>query len=141
MKKYIMAYDLGTSGVKGAVVDFEGGVVATATEGYPLYTPAPGYAEQDGELYWQAVCKVTVAVLAKSGVAAEEIAGMAFGTLWKGIIPVDKQGRVLHPNGLSLAVDNIAKESPTFAELGAAANYSLKFNHKNVKMGMIKSNG
>ena len=52
-----------------------------------------------------------------------------------------KQGRVLHPNGLSLAVDNIAKESPTFAELGAAANWGLKFNHKNVKMGMIKSNG
>ena len=52
-----------------------------------------------------------------------------------------KQGKVLHPNGISLAVDNIAKESPTFAELGATANYSLKFNHKNVKMGLIKSNG
>ncbi|MBR5583162.1 MAG: hypothetical protein IKW21_01390 [Lachnospiraceae bacterium] len=52
-----------------------------------------------------------------------------------------KQGKVLHPNGVSLAVDNIAKESPTFAELGAAANWSLKFNHKNVKMGVIKSNG
>lgn len=52
-----------------------------------------------------------------------------------------KQGKVLHPNGLSLAVDNIAKESPTFAELGKSANYSLKFNHKNVKMGLIKSNG
>ena len=52
-----------------------------------------------------------------------------------------KQGKVLHPNGLSLAVDSIAKESPTFAELGAKANYALKFNHKNVKMGMIKSNG
>lgn len=52
-----------------------------------------------------------------------------------------KQGKVLHPNGLSLAVDNIAKESPTFAELGNKANYSLKFNHKNVKMGVIKSNG
>lgn len=52
-----------------------------------------------------------------------------------------KQGKVLHPNGLSLAVDNIAKESPTKAELGAAANYSLKFNHKNVKMGVIKTNG
>lgn len=50
-----------------------------------------------------------------------------------------KQGKVLHPNGLSLSVDNIAKESPTFAELGATANYSLKFNHKNVKMGLIKS--
>lgn len=52
-----------------------------------------------------------------------------------------KQGKVLHPNGLSLAVDNIAKESPTFAELGTTDNYSLKFNHKNVKMGIIKSNG
>lgn len=52
-----------------------------------------------------------------------------------------KQGKVLHPNGLSLAVDNIAKESPTQAELGSAANWALKFNHKNVKMGIIKSNG
>ena len=52
-----------------------------------------------------------------------------------------KQGKVLHPNGLSLAVDNIAKESPTKAELGTVANWGLKFNHKNVKMGVIKSNG
>lgn len=50
-----------------------------------------------------------------------------------------KQGKVLHPNGLSLAVDQIAKESPTYAELGKSANYSLKFNTKNVKMGLIKS--
>ena len=51
-----------------------------------------------------------------------------------------KQGKVLHPNGLSLAVDNIAQESPTAAELGNKDNYSLKFNHKNVKMGLILSN-
>lgn len=52
-----------------------------------------------------------------------------------------KQGKVLHPNGLSLAVDNIAAESPTFTELGKSANYSLKFNPKNVKIGLIKTNG
>lgn len=52
-----------------------------------------------------------------------------------------KQGKVLHPNGISLAVDNIAAESPTFAELGTVDNWALKFNHKNVKMGVIKSNG
>lgn len=50
-----------------------------------------------------------------------------------------KQGKVLHPNGLSLAVDTIEKESPTFAELGTTGNWSLKFNPKNVKMGLIKS--
>ncbi|MCI8285377.1 MAG: hypothetical protein HFE90_08975 [Firmicutes bacterium] len=52
-----------------------------------------------------------------------------------------KQGKVLHPNGLSLATDNIAKESPTKAELATTENWSLKFNPKNVKIGMIKSNG
>ena len=52
-----------------------------------------------------------------------------------------KQGRVLHPNGFSLAVDNIVEESPTLAELGNKANWALKFNHKNIKLGMIKSNG
>lgn len=52
-----------------------------------------------------------------------------------------KQGKVLHPNGLSLNVDNITGESPTFAELGTAVNWSLKFNPKNVRIGMIKSNG
>lgn len=50
-----------------------------------------------------------------------------------------KQGRVLHPNGLSLAVDSIAKESPTFAELGTSANWALKYNAKNVRIGLIKS--
>lgn len=52
-----------------------------------------------------------------------------------------KQGKVLHPNGFSLAVDNIANESPTLAELGNKANWALKFNHKNIKLGLIKSNG
>lgn len=50
-----------------------------------------------------------------------------------------KQGKVIHPNGLSLAVDNIAGESPTKDELGTASNWSLKYNPKNVKMGLIKS--
>jgi hypothetical protein len=52
-----------------------------------------------------------------------------------------KQGFVLHPNGLSLLADNIVKESPSVAELGNKANYNLRFNPKNVKMGVILTNG
>ena len=52
-----------------------------------------------------------------------------------------KQGYVMHPNGFSIKQDNIAKESPTNAELGNTANWSLAFNEKNIRMGMIKSNG
>lgn len=52
-----------------------------------------------------------------------------------------KQGKVLHPNGFTLDVSAIAKESPTTAELSNKDNWKLAFNHKNVKIGMIKSNG
>lgn len=52
-----------------------------------------------------------------------------------------KQGRVLHPNGFSLDVSKIAKESPTKTELGTSTNWSLAFNAKNVRIGQIISNG
>lgn len=52
-----------------------------------------------------------------------------------------KEGRVLHPNGFNLDVTSIAGESPTKAELGTSANWTLAFNEKNVKIGQIISNG
>lgn len=52
-----------------------------------------------------------------------------------------KQGRVLHPNGFSLNVANIANESPTKTELGTSTNWSLAFNSKNIRIGQIISNG
>lgn len=52
-----------------------------------------------------------------------------------------KQGYVLHPNGFSILANKIKKESPTTDELGTKANWSLAYNEKNIRMGMIKSNG
>jgi xylulokinase len=96
MKKYVLAYDLGTSGVKGALVTTEGDVAYTSTVSYPLYTADGGIAEQEPDDYWQGVCSVTKAVLKKGNVAPEEVMGMALDTMWKGIIPVDDAENVLH---------------------------------------------
>jgi hypothetical protein len=52
-----------------------------------------------------------------------------------------KQAKVLHPNGFSLVVDNIAKESPKTEELANPANWALKFNHKNVPIAELITNG
>lgn len=52
-----------------------------------------------------------------------------------------KQGRVLHPNGFSLKVANIADESPLKTELATTTNWELAFNAKNVRIGQIISNG
>lgn len=52
-----------------------------------------------------------------------------------------KQAKVIHPNGFSIKATNIAKESPTNAELANPANWELVFNHKNVAIAEIISNG
>ncbi len=94
--QYVLAYDVGTSGVKGVLVSLDGEILLAETESYPLYTPQPGWAEQVPEDYWRGVCKVTRALMAKSGVSPSAIAGLAFGSMWKGIIPIDRDGKVLH---------------------------------------------
>ena len=44
---------------------------------------------------------------------------------------------ILHPNGISFDGDKIDKPTPTDAEFTNKANWVLKFNHKNVRMGKI----
>lgn len=52
-----------------------------------------------------------------------------------------KEGRVMHPNGMSFKADNVAAESPTDKELSAKANYELKMKAENVKIGQMISLG
>lgn len=44
---------------------------------------------------------------------------------------------ILHPNGLSFDADKISQQTPTDDEFTNKANWKLKFNHKNVRMGKI----
>lgn len=52
-----------------------------------------------------------------------------------------KQAKVMHPNGFSIKADNIAEESPKRDELANSDNWELKFNHKNIPIAQIVSNG
>ena len=98
MANLILAYDFGTSGVKAALVDFEGTLLGHEERGYPLISVATGYAEQEPEAYWEAVCEATKAVIKKVGVNKEDIIGMSFSTQGMGIIPIDKDGNVIYNN-------------------------------------------
>ena len=44
---YFLSYDVGTSSVKSILIDTNGNVLATAIEEYPLFTPNPGWVEQE----------------------------------------------------------------------------------------------
>ena len=66
--RYLIGLDIGTSGAKCIVADEFGRVTASATLEYPLYTPQPGWAEQNPIDWWNAVVQGTKKILAKSGI-------------------------------------------------------------------------
>ena len=75
MKKYILGIDIGTSGTKTILVDDEGRVAAAKTVEYPLETPKPGWTQQNPADWWQAAAESIRAVLEKSKVPGDQIAG------------------------------------------------------------------
>lgn len=101
-KGYVISYDLGTSCVKVALVSGSGDLITYAEQGYPLMTLHQGWAEQDPNAYWSAMASCTRRVLQEAGRNPTDAVGIAIGTQWKGIIPVDATGSVLHNNILWL---------------------------------------
>lgn len=95
MGQYLLGIDIGTSACKIAIFKKDGTVVATANGDYPVYYPHPGWAEQNPEEWWSAVCQAIKKALEKGQVAPEEIAGVGIdGQSWSAIA-VDKDGNVL----------------------------------------------
>ncbi len=95
---YVLSYDVGTGSVKTVIVDLMGNVVSVSNANYPLLTPQAGWAEQTPDAYWSAVCLSTKQALKQAKISPADIRGIAFGTQWKGIIPLDSQDQVLHNN-------------------------------------------
>lgn len=93
-----IGYDVGTSSVKSILIDTKGNVLASAIEEYPLFTPNPGWVEQEPLDYWNAICRATKNLIQSSSIQKEAIEGIAFSTQAMGVIPVDINGAVLYRN-------------------------------------------
>ena len=94
-KTYLLGIDIGTSACKVAVFDREGNVVRAGTGDYAVYYPHPGWAEQDPDEWWRAICGAVQGILAGGGILPGQIAGVSIdGQSWSAIA-IDKDGNVL----------------------------------------------
>lgn len=92
---YLLGIDIGTSGTKSVLFDEGGNAVASSTVEYPLYQPEIGWAEQQPEDWWNAVCISIKAVLAKSRIKAENIRGIGLSGQMHGLVMLGADDRVL----------------------------------------------
>jgi len=96
MRKILVGVDVGTSGCKCILADENGKVLASATKEYPLYTPKPGWAEQNPADWWQGVKDGLKEIL--SGINKEELTAISFSGQMHGLVALDEKGEVIRPS-------------------------------------------
>lgn len=141
MVKYVLAYDIGTTGIKTCLCKIEDNIeiVASASEGYNLYILDGGGAEQDPNEWWQAMCSTTNTIFSKTDVKPSQVEGISFCSQAQGLVLVDSEGNAIRRAfsymdqrareelkkgmcyGLKISGGNIFKLIPSLLITGAAA--------------------
>ncbi len=98
MKELVLACDLGTGGLKGAVFAADGERLAETFEHYPTYYPGPSLHEQKPAEWWDALVRAMNTLLkqgAAAGFSAGDIKAISLSGHSLGCIPVDEEGALL----------------------------------------------
>jgi len=99
----LLGYDLGSSFVKCALVDAGTGRCIAHAQ-YPetelsMVSHNPGWAEQDPELWWDCIVKVTQKLLnATDGSVKDNIGAIGISYQMHGLVAVDEKGEVVRPS-------------------------------------------
>ena len=97
-RDHILAIDNGTQSVRALLFDLEGNLKAKSRVVIePYVSPRPGWAEQEPEYYWDAVCRACQGLWHQTDIKPAEIAGVALTTQRATVVNVDAQGRSLRP--------------------------------------------
>ncbi|MCH7952265.1 MAG: hypothetical protein IIC25_00095, partial [Chloroflexi bacterium] len=91
--RYIVSLDLGTSGLKAALVSDGGEIVASAYRPVETILVEPGGVEQDAEAIWAATKDAMREVVQEAARPAKEIIAVAIASQFSSVVPVDRSGK------------------------------------------------
>lgn len=94
---YLLGCDFGGSSSKVTLLSADGRVIATASQEYPTHYPNNGWAEQDPEDSYNALCAGIRAILKESGVRPEEIDALALDGATHTAVLLDAKDAVIRP--------------------------------------------
>jgi xylulokinase len=91
----ILAVDLGTSGLKTALITSHGEVLGWESESIKLYLTPDGGAEQSPDEWWQAFLTTSRRLISRKLVPPTSVKSICCSTQGEGTVPVDRDGRAL----------------------------------------------
>jgi xylulokinase len=99
---YLLGIDISTTGNKALLISAQtasaGQVVGAAVIENPISTPKPLWSEQDPADWWAGIQAAIRQVLAKTGVAADQVVGVGLTGQMHGLVLLDADGEVLRPS-------------------------------------------
>ena len=96
-KKYLLGVDGGTEGLRAGIFDVFGTSLAYASTSYPTQFPAPSWAEQDPNDWWDALGKSVRKAISDSEISVDQIAAMAVDTTCCSVVALDDSGNPVRP--------------------------------------------
>jgi len=91
----VLAVDLGTSGMKVALVTLRGEVLGLESQGVKLHLTPDGGAEQSPDEWWQAFLTASARLLGRNLASRRAIRAVCCSTQGEGTVPVDCDGNAL----------------------------------------------
>lgn len=91
--KVILVVDFGTSNVRANLINTaDGGILASASEKYPMLSPGPGCTEIDPEQLWANSVRSVRCVMEKAKELEAKVSALSFSYFGDNLIPVDQNG-------------------------------------------------
>lgn len=112
----IIAYDLGTGGIKTSLYDVTGKSYANTFQSYDTYFGGADIHEQCPKDWWNGIISTTQLLLKKTGTKPGEVVGLAISGHSLGAIPVDRDGRLLAEKGPIWSDKRAKKQAKAFFE-------------------------
>ncbi|MCD6576414.1 MAG: FGGY-family carbohydrate kinase [Anaerolineaceae bacterium] len=98
MAENVLAVDCGTQSVRALLFNPQGDLLAKARIPIePYFSTAPGLAEQDPNVFWDALCLACKKLFAQKEVQKDSIAAVSITTQRATVVNLDKNGRPLRP--------------------------------------------
>ena len=91
----IIAYDLGTGGIKASIFDENGQSLASHFISYPTFYPHEKWHEQKPMDWWNSVCQSTKSLFEKSKLRPEDISCVSLSGHSLLVVPLNNKGELL----------------------------------------------
>jgi len=94
---HLLGIDIGTSACKAIVLAEDGRVLGTGSADYPLLQPAPAWAEQDPQAWWEGCGLAVRQALAAAGCRGEAVSAIGLTGQMHGAVLLDAADAVIRP--------------------------------------------